>query len=146
MGRVTSGIEIAESVTFTVTEVASITIDWPDNIVVLEGGVSVVYLKSGDTAPALQATLQDGGGTAIDLTGATVRFHMRQKGAIKPVVDSSAALVTPASGVVQYAWSDEDTALPGEYEAEFEVTYPSGIIETFPSNGFINVTIRESLA
>lgn len=39
----------------------------------------------------------------------------------------------------QYMPADTDTA--GRFEAEFEVTYADGAVETFPNDGFIVVQI-----
>jgi len=36
------------------------------------------YVKQNDTSPAMLATLQDADGNAINLTAASVRFHMRR--------------------------------------------------------------------
>ena len=73
------------------------------------------YLKQNDTAPSIRATLKDGSGNVIDLTDATVRFHMKDlAGTVK--IDAAANVVSPAtSGVVQYGWVAGDTDTTGSY-------------------------------
>lgn len=93
------------------------------------------YIKQNDTAPALQVTLTRPDGTAANVTGATVDFHMRLPGATTSKVDAAGELVTPASGIVKYVWAAGDTDTPGLYHAEFQITYADGSIETFPNGG-----------
>lgn len=105
-------------------------------------------IKSGDTSPSIQYTLYEpDGSTPVDLTSSTVNFHMRLKGSTAaPAVDASATLVDAANGVVRYDWASGDTATAGEHEAEFEVTFQTGKVETFPNRGFIRVIVSEALA
>jgi len=37
-------------------------------------------IKQNDTSPILAATLKDADGTAVNLNGASIRFHMRKVG------------------------------------------------------------------
>lgn len=104
------------------------------------------YIKQNDTSPAMLATLQDANSTAIDLTSADVRFHMRTIGGTSAVVDAAAVIVTAASGLVRYDWQAADTASIGSYQAEFEVTYSDGSVETFPNDGYIRVEIKDDVA
>lgn len=103
-------------------------------------------IKQNDTSPAIVATLQDANGTAIDLTGASVRFHMRAIGSNQTTVDAAATVVTPLSGIVRYAWDAADTDTVGSYQAEFEVTYADASVETFPNDGHIRVEITDDIA
>jgi len=107
--------------------------------------MSTFYMKQNDTQPRMLATLQDGDGTAINLTGASVRFHMRTLGG-STVVDAAATIVTAASGLVRYDWVAADTDTVGSYQAEFEVTYSDTTIETFPNSGYIRVEITDDIA
>lgn len=103
------------------------------------------YIKQNDTQPALRAQLKDGDDYPIVLTGASVRFHMRTlTGTV--VVDEAATIITPANGIVQYNWQAADTATVGSYQAEFEVTYNDGSIETFPNSGYIRIQITDDIA
>ena len=103
------------------------------------------YIKQNDTTPSLRAALQNGSGDAVDLTNATCNFHMRPLGSTTITVDASAQIVTEATGIVQYNWIAADTDTIGSYQAEFEVTYPDGTIETFPKNGYIRVEITDDI-
>lgn len=98
-------------------------------------------IKKNDTSPALEYTLSP----AVDLTGASVRFHMRSRGgALK--VDAAASITTPTPGIVQYDFLAVDTDTVGTYEAEFEVTYADNTIETFPNSGYLIVNISDDIA
>ena len=103
------------------------------------------YLKQNDTAPSIRATLKDGSGSVIDLTGASVRFHMKDlAGTVK--IDTDATVISPAtSGIVQYNWTTSDTDTAGTYYAEFEVTYANNTVESFPNDGNIGILITKAL-
>jgi len=103
------------------------------------------YIKQNDTSPIMQATLQDADGNAVDLTGSSVRFHMRPLGSTTITVDEAASIITPLSGIVRYVWDAADTATIGSYQAEFEVTYADASVETFPNNGYIRVEIIDDI-
>ena len=104
------------------------------------------YIKQNDTSPALLATLQDADGNAVNVTGGSIRFHMRQIGSTAVDVDEAAVIVTPLQGTVRYDWLAADTAEIGSYQAEFEVTYADASIETFPNDGYIRVNITGDIA
>ncbi|MES2814477.1 MAG: hypothetical protein V4720_06245 [Pseudomonadota bacterium] len=103
-------------------------------------------LKQNDTSPSLLYALDP---VTTDLTGATVRFNMRLAvpgGAVK--VNRAAAVVVTPTGTptVRYDWQSADADTAGFFEAEFEVTYAGGAVETFPNVGFIAVTIGDDIA
>lgn len=102
------------------------------------------YLKKGDTSPSLIYALDP---ASVVLTGATVRFNMRLSGGATKVSRAAAVIVT-ATGTptVQYNWQAADTDTAGFYEAEFEVTYAGGAVETFPNSDFIRVQITGDIA
>lgn len=102
-------------------------------------------IKQNDTAPSLRATLLDGDGNPVNLSGSTVRFHMRLLGQTAIVVNQSATLIDAANGIAQYNWVAADTDTIGSYQAEFEVTYANGTIETFPNDGYIRVEIIDDI-
>lgn len=104
------------------------------------------YIKKNDTSPALRATLKDGLGSAVDLTGTVVRFHMREIGALTAKVDSLASLIDPGNGVVEYSWSAGDTDTLGSFEGEFEVIYAGGEVESFPNNRHIEIEITDDIS
>jgi hypothetical protein len=101
-------------------------------------------IKQNDTSPSLQATLKDAALNPIDLTSATVRFHMKSvDGTLK--VDEVMTIVDDSGGVVQYDWQSGDTDTVGTYYVEFEVTYADASIETFPNNGSKVVSVVREL-
>jgi len=105
-------------------------------------------IKTGDTSPAIEYTLLEPDGTTPQsLVGASVRFHMRlQNTSGDAAVDSAATITDDAGGGVRYSWATGDTAIAGTYDAEFEVTFSDGTVETFPNSNFITVIIPESIA
>ncbi len=101
-------------------------------------------IKQNDTSPSIQATLKDASGSAIDLSGASVSFHMKPlSGDIK--VDSSMTITDATGGVVRYDWQSTDTDTVGTYLVEFEVTYSDNSVETFPNNGNLIVNVVRQL-
>jgi len=101
-------------------------------------------IKQNDTSPSLQAILKDASQTPIDLTGATVMFHMKSvDGTVK--VDQQMTITDDTGGVVQYDWQSGDTDTVGTYYVEFEVTYADASVETFPNNGNKVVTVVKEL-
>jgi hypothetical protein len=100
-------------------------------------------IKRGDTLKALVASLTLGN-TPIDLTGATVRFIMRPRFTTPPVavINRSADVLLVTEGRVSYQWQAGDTAQPGRYAAEFEITYTAtGRKLTVPNDGYISVVV-----
>lgn len=104
------------------------------------------YIKQNDTSPSIGATLKDGESNVIDLTDANVKFHMRPVGGSTVAVDRAAVILSPTEGTVRYEWLDGDTVATGVYQAEFEVTYVNGTIETFPNDGYITVQVLPELS
>jgi hypothetical protein len=104
------------------------------------------FLKQNDTSPSIRAKLVDGSGVTVNLAGCAIRFHMRPGfgGAIK--VDAPASVIDSATGVVQYNWAPADTDVVGQFIGEFEVTFPGGIIETFPNYTNLQITISPEIA
>tara|TARA_R100000654_G_scaffold1381_2_gene5046 strand:+ start:20054 stop:20377 length:324 start_codon:yes stop_codon:yes gene_type:complete len=103
-------------------------------------------IKQNDTSPQIAATLKDGSGNARDITGASVRFHMRRIGAASASVTSDATILVASAGTVKYAWQTGDTSTAGSFQAEFQVTFADGGIETFPNDGSIAIDITPELA
>lgn len=103
-------------------------------------------IKQGDTGPRLLFTLTPA--DEIDLTGATVRFSMRSRQAGTVRINRAIAEIVTETGTptVAYDWQAGDTAVSELCEAEFEVTYLGGVVETFPNNGFISIVITDDIA
>tara|TARA_Y100000310_G_scaffold343774_1_gene452954 strand:+ start:604 stop:939 length:336 start_codon:yes stop_codon:yes gene_type:complete len=104
------------------------------------------YIKQNDTTPKLEAFLQDDKGRPVNLTGATTIFHMRLTSDLSAKVSSgSTTLESGTKGHVSYGWSSSDTDTAGIYQAEFQVTFVSGAIETFPNDDYIKVIITDDV-
>ena len=104
------------------------------------------YFKQNDTAPIILVTLKDGNDAAVDLTGATAVFKMRPVGQTTVKTDAAAIIHNADAGQVRYEWVAADTNTIGSYEAEFQVTFVDGKIETFPNSDFIRITITDDIS
>lgn len=101
-----------------------------------------ISIKQGDTRHAIRATLKTVDGVPIDLTGAKIIFKMsnRYEGL---TINREAAYET--DGKVHFVFEGAETDKAGMYEAEFEVTYTDGRVETFPHSGKIQVYIEKRI-
>lgn len=103
-------------------------------------------IKQNDTAPNIMGILKDENDEVIDISGASVRFHMSDYAGEEVMIDAEAAIEDAENGVVYYDWQEGDTAEAGEFKAEFEVTYSDGKVETFPNEGYIIIAISEEVS
>jgi hypothetical protein len=112
--------------------------------------MATYVVKKGDTAPVVSDTLEDSTGAAVNLTGATVHWHMTSWDRQTVVVNGTAAGpgggAFDATGYVQYTWQAADTAAAGTYRGEWEVTFAGGAKETWPNDGWAIVYIPQDLA
>lgn len=71
-----------------------------------------------------QVTWSKSDGSAYDLTGATITARLRNK-ETGAVIDSDGAftLVTPASGIFNWAYGANDVANAGKFEVQFKAAY-----------------------
>lgn len=108
-----------------------------------------ITMKRGDRKPSLRVQLRYSGGQSAGLADAdSVAFRManREDGGIK--IDLSPAVVEDeATGVVRFDWGATDTDQIGKFSGEFVVTYPGGLVQTFPSGrDFIAIEIGPNAA
>lgn len=93
-----------------------------------------IRLVQGDTRPNLVTTLTDSTtGSAINVTGATVRLKFRAVGATTVRSTIIGDVTNGAGGVVVFDWADEPTSLdgdPGDYEGEIEITFADTTVQT----------------
>lgn len=101
---------------------------------------SISYILSEDITTGSTTT-----NSVINLTGATVRFIMRLRGATVPKVNAVATIVTATAGTVRYDWGATDLDTAGEFDAEWEVTDSTGKPRTHPYNGYITITVVADL-
>lgn len=96
-------------------------------------------IRKGDRLPEVTSVL------GVDLTGATVRFHMALQG-VTAKVDALATVVDALTGSVKYAWATADTDTAGDFMGEWEVTFPDGRKQSFPRGGYLRIRISRELA
>ena len=101
------------------------------------------YIKEGDTREYLRRTLKNSDGTVMDVSTASVRFHMKLADVL--VIDEEAEVIDGANGIVEYRWSAGDTDTVGEHTGEFEVTFADTTIVTVPNNTNIKIYVMEEL-
>lgn len=105
---------------------------------------ATVVLKRNDRQPPIEASLEQAAGTPINLTGASVKFIMRNEATVK--VNATATIIDANRGVVKYEWGLTDTDTAGTYQAEFEITFADGRKLTVPNDEYIVVVVLEDLA
>ena len=96
----------------------------------------------GDTAPSIVAQLHDvlDPTKPLDLSQATsVRFQMRKPDDRLFQVDAEASITNESQGLVLYSWSATDLGVDGEYDAQWEVHWNDGKIQTVETPNRINV-------
>jgi hypothetical protein len=107
-------------------------------------------ITQGDNSPSLVTTLSSEDSSGIDLSNASdVRFIMQdmyERVVIDETLDDAVRIVDEERGIVEFIFSQPETETVGEYEAEFEVTYTNGAVETFPTDGKIDIKIVEHIA
>ena len=102
-------------------------------------------IKTGDTAPPIAGTLLDANNDSVDLTGASVRFILKDKRTGDKIIDQPADVVDAVLGRVSYQWQTGDTDTADTYNAEFEVHWLDGTYETFPNSKYITVKFLQDL-
>ena len=104
------------------------------------------YIKENDTRPAITANLTDANDAAVNLTGATVKFNMRVDPAGTIKINLGTAIIEDAeAGQVSYPWTTSDTDTADDFEAEFQVTFAGGAVQTFPGRNWIAVHIIDDI-
>lgn len=106
--------------------------------------MATVYLKQNDTKPDLQVTVNDDNGDAVDVSGATIAFHMNTTAGVSKV-DSAGAIVTAESGIIKYVWVAGDLDTIATYNGEFQITFSDSSILTVPSKGYLTLVVGAEL-
>lgn len=107
--------------------------------------MSTYLVKAGDTAPRPRTQLLDGANNPVPITGAAVRFKARRGPDVAPVIDAVATIVDAPTGIVEYALQAADTVAPADLQAEWQVTFAGGAIQTFPGEGYDRLLITADL-
>lgn len=108
----------------------------------------VFRIVQGDTAPPISSRLSDEDG-AVDLSNVSnVEFHMMDKFervVVSDDVTGRVNYVDKSVGEVEYVFKQEDTTDVGIYKGEWQVLYNDGTIETFPTDGYVDIHITEEI-
>lgn len=108
-------------------------------------------IKENDTRPRLSYYVQQGDAVPVPLTDASsVVFNMRMSENPETVVASrqTAEIVAPATaGLLRYTFTAAQTADPGTYLGEFEITFSDGGILTVPTgDNYIWIQVGDDIA
>jgi hypothetical protein len=99
-------------------------------------------IKANDRLPSIQATLS----ADLSAAGTTCKFIMKTATGNTIKVNAAAVIVsTGATSVVRYDWLAVDTAVPGSYLGEWEVTFSGGKKQTFPTLTFHSIEVLADL-
>lgn len=107
-------------------------------------------IKQGDTSSAIYATLENSGGTAVDIQGAAVSFKMAPINGGTVTVSAAASNLQNGDGSdgsrgdVSYTWSSS-LGTAGFYLAEWQVTYAGGAVQTFPNDSYVLVNVAADI-
>ena len=106
------------------------------------------YIKQGDTGLLIRSFCEDATGTPVDITGATVKFHMTNiNGSATGALNASGTNENATStGRVSYTFTAGQTANAGLYIAEWEITFGGGAIQTFPNGRQMLIRILPQIA
>lgn len=108
-----------------------------------------ITYKQNDSGFKIQAVLSmrspDGTLTAVALAGGdTVKWLFREEDSLTSKVEATATKEA-TTGLVSYTWVAGDLNTPGVYRGEWEVTFASGKVQTFPSDGYHQITVLKDL-
>jgi hypothetical protein len=103
---------------------------------------ATLLLKANDTLPELRVQLSDAAGLYVIPADATVFVNIKGNGLVHSI---ACAIENRAQGIVSYDRSGAENAKPGFYSFEFEVRIPPSARRTFPSDGYLPVTIGADL-
>jgi hypothetical protein len=105
------------------------------------------YIKQNDTRPELDIFLRDDKDRSINITGAVVKFSMRNASTnVVKISLGSVTTVSSTAGRVKYSFTASDTDTAGNFDGEFQVTFVGGQVETFPNDGYIKVIVTDDVA
>lgn len=96
--------------------------------------VVLFEIRQGDSGRTLSVQIKNADGSAIPPipSSSTATWTMVHR-TTKHRVTGSASIGGSNSDVLSYLFASGDTAKPGRYDGVFQVTYPGGAVETFPT-------------
>lgn len=101
-------------------------------------------LKQHDTWPPLDAALVDANGPINLTTAASVKLILKTASGSTQII-GTCSIVSAVAGTVRYLWQTSDTASVNTFNAEFEITWNDGKIETVPNSGYFEVAVVADL-
>lgn len=105
---------------------------------------TIYKFVSGDTAPQIELTLTREDSSVVDLTDATVYAHIRAMGSPVVTLSKTCVITDAENGLAVLVWQEGDLDLAaGTYQAEIEVEFDSGEVETVYE--LLQLQIREQL-
>lgn len=103
-------------------------------------------LKVGDLEPPVSIQLMDTSGTPVDVTTATsVKFRIASVDTRVELFSRDVVVDAPTLGEFSYIWQAGDTDVAGTFYGEFVVEWPSDRPQTFPTSGYITISIEPKL-
>jgi hypothetical protein len=103
-------------------------------------------IKQNDREPVFRATVTQRDGTAVNLTGASVTFVMRNRESKAIKVNAAMTIDDATAGRVSYPWTALDTDTVGFYEAEIKIVLSGGKQLTVPTTGYLSGEVAARLA
>jgi hypothetical protein len=106
-----------------------------------------IYVKQNDTRPIFHAFMRDELDRIVDITGAALTFKMRNTADNTVIISAGViTVVDAANGEIQYPWTASDTSTAAVCEAEIQVVFVGGAVETFPNDGYMKIIILDDIA
>lgn len=106
-------------------------------------------IKQNDTRPRLDRSLSEtinGASAPLNLTTASaVKLIARFTGSLVAKINASAAIASANGGVVRYTFLAADTDTVGQLNAEYEITWNDGGVETIPNDGYFSIEVVDDL-
>lgn len=108
--------------------------------------MATIHLKRNDARPLI-LILRDETGRAVDLTDAlSATFAMRQQAGPRLVETACSIPQDGRRGEIHVDFQAGDLSLAAIYDAEVEVTWNGGAVQTFPPAGHDTVVITPDIA
>lgn len=105
-------------------------------------------MKQNDTRPAMFRSLSqtiDGASSVLSLAAASrVDLYFRPQNSAY-VIAGTCAIASAVGGVVRHDWIAGETATTGVFNAEFQITWNDGGIETVPNDGYFSVEFVDDI-
>jgi hypothetical protein len=122
----------------------------PTTLVLLTGPWKI---KRGVTSPPYRVILRQANKQPLDLSGCTLTFVMRLRGAADPTVEAEANVLQEGDadtginvGMAEYPWAVGDTDTSGVYDVEFFGRDSGGNTFRVPNDDYLEIQILGNLS